>query len=71
MTIITKLMFLANVVGQFFLLDAFMGGFYSYYGIEALKTLAYEHEIKESKRFPRVTMCSFSIRTFKLDDPVR
>ncbi|KAH3874288.1 innexin unc-9-like [Dreissena polymorpha] len=66
---LTKLLFLANVVGQFFLLDAFMGGFYSYYGLEAMKTLAYEHQMKESRRFPRTTMCSFSIRSFKVDAP--
>lgn len=63
--LVTKFLFCANVVGQFFLLDAFLGGFYSYWGIEAMYTLAAEHEMKESRRFPRVTMCDFLVRDLK------
>lgn len=61
----TKLLFCTNVVCQFFLLDAFLGGFYSYWGIEAMYTLAAEHEVKESRRFPRVTICDFIVRNIK------
>ena len=47
------------------MLDAFLGGFYSYWGIEAMYTLAAEHELKESRRFPRVTLCDFKVRDLK------
>jgi len=61
----TKFLFCINVVFQFFMLDAFLGGFYSYWGIEAMYTLAAEHELKESRRFPRVTLCDFKVRDLK------
>ncbi|WAR14756.1 UNC9-like protein, partial [Mya arenaria] len=60
--LISKLMFCVNVICQFYILDAFLGGFYSYWGIEAIRTLAVEHQLKESRRFPRVSLCSFSVR---------
>lgn len=58
----TKAAYLINVICQFFILDAFMGGFFSFWGMEAMATLAREHEMKESRRFPRVTLCDFRIR---------
>ncbi|XP_052760481.1 innexin unc-9-like [Mya arenaria] len=60
--LISKLMFCVNVVCQFYILDAFLGGFFRYWGIEAIHTLAVEHQLKESRRFPRVSLCSFSVR---------
>ena len=57
-----KMLFFINVVCQFFILDAFMGGFFSFWGLEAMSSLAMEYEMKESRRFPRVTLCDFRIR---------
>lgn len=60
--LLIKLLFLANVIGHFFMLNAFMGGVFDMWGIEAINNLAHEAVTKESKRFPRVTLCDFQIR---------
>lgn len=58
-----KILYCVNIICQFFILNAFMGhGFYSAYGLEVLDGLANNWEIKESYRFPRVTLCDFDIR---------
>ncbi len=60
---LTKLMYLANVCGQFFLLNAFMGPDFNIYGFQVLRDLFKGKDFWESPRFPRVTMCDFTIRT--------
>ncbi|XP_041375056.1 innexin unc-9-like [Gigantopelta aegis] len=60
--ILVKLLYVANVISQFFLLDAFLGGWYSMYGFETLASLSAEHQWEESRRFPKVTLCDFDIR---------
>ena len=58
-----KILYCVNVICQFFILNAFMGhGFFSAYGLEVLDGLARDWEIRESRRFPRVTLCDFDIR---------
>lgn len=57
-----KFLFVLNVICHFFMLNAFMGGVFEMWGIEAINTLAHEAVTKESKRFPRVTLCDFQIR---------
>lgn len=57
-----KLLFAVNVIGQFFILDTFLDGFFSLWGIEAMYSLAHEYNVKESRRFPRVTMCDYEVR---------
>ncbi|XP_062574874.1 innexin unc-9-like [Saccostrea cucullata] len=58
-----KVLYCVNIICQFFILNSFMGhGFYSAYGLEVLDGLAKNYEIKESRRFPRVTLCDFDIR---------
>ncbi|XP_045161268.2 innexin unc-9-like [Mercenaria mercenaria] len=64
-----KLLFAVNVVSQFFILDAFLDGFFSLWGIEAMYSLAHEYAIKESRRFPRVTLCDFEVRRLHLVQP--
>lgn len=58
-----KLFYLANVCGQFFLLNAFMGPRFNIYGFEVVRDLWQGKDFWESPRFPRVTMCDFTIRT--------
>ena len=58
----TKLLYVINIICHFFILNAFLGGFFEMWGIEAVKSLATESVTKESKRFPRVTLCDFKIR---------
>ena len=57
-----KALYVVNVICQFFILNAFLGDFFSMWGVEAVKSLAMEYEMKESRRFPRVTLCDFQIR---------
>ncbi|XP_060566815.1 uncharacterized protein LOC132725654 [Ruditapes philippinarum] len=57
-----KVLYLANVIGQFFLLNAFMATDYNMYGFEYIKMLNSGESMRESPRFPRVTLCDFRIR---------
>ena len=58
-----KLMYLVNVFGQFFLLNKFMGPDYNVYGLHVVRDLWNGNDFWESSRFPRITMCDFTIRT--------
>ncbi|KAL4217042.1 hypothetical protein ACF0H5_023498 [Mactra antiquata] len=58
----TKLLYVVNIICHFFILNAFLGGFFEMWGIEAVNSLAQEQVTKESRRFPRVTLCDFKIR---------
>jgi hypothetical protein len=60
---IVKLLYLINVCGQFFLLNAFLGPKYNIYGFDVMRDWFNGRDFWESKRFPRVTMCDFAIRT--------
>ncbi|KAL3854759.1 hypothetical protein ACJMK2_014008 [Sinanodonta woodiana] len=57
-----KVLFLANVIGQFFLLNAFMATNYNLYGFEYIKMFQSGTAAQESPRFPRITLCDFQIR---------
>ncbi|CAF0781405.1 unnamed protein product [Brachionus calyciflorus] len=61
--IFVKFLYLLNVCGQFFLLNAFMGHNFSMYGFDVIRDLFAGKDFWESPRFPRVTMCDFVIRT--------
>ncbi|XP_050418687.1 innexin unc-9 [Patella vulgata] len=60
--IFVKLVYVVNVICQFFLLNAFMGEWYNMYGMEVLSGLYNDHAWKDSPRFPKVTLCDFDIR---------
>ena len=67
--LLTKLLFIGNVIGQLFLLNKFLGNKYNLYGFEVLMNLfdstqstTNSIEIVESPRFPCVTMCHFQVR---------
>jgi hypothetical protein len=57
-----KFLYLANVCGQFFLLNSFMGPEFNVYGFHVLRDLWQGQDFWESPRFPRVTMCDFTTR---------
>ena len=59
---ITKLLYVLNVCGQFFLLNAFMGHNFNVFGFDVIRDLVKGKDFWESPRFPRVTMCDFVIR---------
>ena len=54
------MLFVINILGQFFLLDLFLGMDFHFYGIEVIKSLAQRTDW--TTRFPRITMCDFNIR---------
>ncbi|XP_067934394.1 innexin unc-9-like [Watersipora subatra] len=57
-----KILYIANGIGQLFLLNAFLGDGYYLYGVEVVKDIAQGKNWTTSPRFPRVTLCDFDIR---------
>jgi hypothetical protein len=60
--LLVKLIMLANVIGQLFLLNKFLGFDYNWYGIYVVQSMLAGTDWSESPRFPRVTLCDFDIR---------
>lgn len=60
--IVIKLLFIANVVGQLFALNIFLGHDFHAYGIDVVSTLMKGDDWTASQRFPRITMCDFLVR---------
>ncbi|NP_001191578.1 pannexin 3 [Aplysia californica] len=60
--IFVKVLYVVNVIIQFFLLNGFMGDWYNLYGFEVLDGLANDRYWRDSPRFPKVTLCDFEIR---------
>lgn len=61
---IIKLLYLANVVGQLFLMNLFLQtDDYNLYGIGVLRDLLSGRPWEHSGNFPRVTLCDMQIRT--------
>lgn len=56
-----KLMYVINVICQFSLLNAFLGNYYSAYGIEVVYNLYSNQPMKPHPRFPRVVFCDYKI----------
>lgn len=63
--IFVKFLYCINCVGQFFLLNAFMGMDYNNFGFEVIDYYMKHGEWKPSPRFPRETLCDFTIRQLK------
>uniref|UniRef100_A0AC35UBY9 Innexin n=1 Tax=Rhabditophanes sp. KR3021 TaxID=114890 RepID=A0AC35UBY9_9BILA len=62
MYIITKLLFVINVIGQFYMMNFFLGQNSSTWGIKLLSDLTNGKDWDDSGNFPRVTMCDFDVR---------
>jgi len=60
--LLTKAIYITNLISQLFMLDAFLGKEYHLYGIDVIKALISGKDFREAERFPRVTMCDFQIR---------
>ena len=60
--IFVKIMFAINVIGQLFLLNAFLGTDYNMYGVDVLEAIVNGTDWKGSRRFPRVTFCDLKVR---------
>ncbi|XP_035827317.1 innexin unc-9 [Aplysia californica] len=57
-----KLLYVVNSICQFFILNGFLSMDFNVYGFEMMRLLAENGELKDSPRFPRVTLCDFEIR---------
>lgn len=62
MYIFTKLMFVANVIGQIFVLNWFLGRNFNMYGIWLIQSWMSGAPVDESPYFPRVTFCDVEVR---------
>ncbi len=60
--LMVKLLYVANSVGQLFLLDSFLGMDFHLYGVYVVQKLIQGQDWSVSERFPRVTSCEFEIR---------
>ena len=59
----TKLLYILNVIGQLICLNFFLSSKQFIFGLEFIHDLVSSKNFWESSRFPRVTMCDFTIRT--------
>ncbi|KAF6779345.1 hypothetical protein AHF37_01212 [Paragonimus kellicotti] len=60
--LITKTLYILNVVGQFFFMNRILGTNYTFYGIDLLRDIAEGFVWQESGNFPRITLCDFEVR---------
>ncbi|KAA0197187.1 Innexin [Fasciolopsis buskii] len=60
--LITKSLYILNVVGQFFFMNRILGTNYTFYGLDLLRDLAEGYMWQESGNFPRITLCDFEVR---------
>ncbi|ELU12855.1 hypothetical protein CAPTEDRAFT_167139 [Capitella teleta] len=60
--IFVKVLFIGNVLGQLFILNALLRTNYNLFGVEVVKNALDERAWLNSTVFPKVTMCDFHIR---------
>ncbi|OWF53666.1 Innexin unc-9 [Mizuhopecten yessoensis] len=60
--LLIKALYIANCIGQLFMLNSFLGTDYHVYGFQVMEELIDGKEWSASHRFPRVTLCDFQIR---------
>ena len=65
----TKILYIGNVVLQMYMMNHFLGTDYVVYGVEVMRDMATTGEYKESRRFPRVTLCDFVVRALGRNQP--
>ena len=67
--LITKLIYIGNVAIQLYLMNYSLGTDYTFYGNEILQDIGHTGGYKESRRFPRVTLCDFEQRSLGRNIP--
>jgi hypothetical protein len=60
--IVTKFLYLVNVVAQFFILDSFLSTDFHLYGALVLRGMLTREDWPAARIFPRTTMCDFTVR---------
>lgn len=55
------MLYVGNVLLQFFILNVFLGPQYTFWGVGILSDIWNGREWSESGHFPRVTMCDFNV----------
>ena len=57
-------MYIANVIGQMFVLNKILGMSFNMFGFDIAENIVANHDWTEAEfvAFPRVTMCDFKIR---------
>ncbi|KAK2153632.1 hypothetical protein LSH36_291g08051 [Paralvinella palmiformis] len=60
--VVIKLLYVANAVGQLFMLDVILGYEYHLFGVHVMRHLLFGEEWIASDKFPRVTLCDYKIR---------
>jgi len=60
--LLIKLMYIANAVGQLYMLNALLGASYHSYGVDVINALLNGTDWSSSPIFPRVTLCDLRVR---------
>jgi hypothetical protein len=60
--LIVKSLYMANAIGQLFMLDMFLGSDYHMYGLYVIAKFLRGEDWTSVNRFPRITLCRFDIR---------
>jgi len=55
-------MYIANAVGQLYMLSALLGASYHTYGVDVVNAMLNGTELLASPMFPRVTLCDLRVR---------
>ena len=61
MYILTKLLYLFNVIGQFVMMNQFLGQHNYLWGAHILNDIRTGRDWELSGNFPRITMCDFTV----------
>ena len=67
--LVTKILYLGDAVIQLYMLNHFLGTDYIFYGVDVIRDLSETGYYKESRRFPKSTLCDFWIRSIGRTQP--
>jgi len=59
--LLVKLLYIANAVGQLYMLNYLLGASYNSYGVDVINAMVNGTDWTSSAMFPRVTLCDFKV----------